>query len=294
MSTPQYDLARAKWKGERGSVCVMDAAGAFIADIPIRFMEQGRCSTWEYVLFVVKACVDEQDGDLCTPDDQVITTTSASCNAPPIQNGVYTYKRRDQPDLGCAPSRGPESKTRGKAPKGAASAAASSHTTVSNSKRSSSGQSKFRIRLAARDGWCILTGDPFDDCTAAHIVPYSRPDIYAKVLETPEFLVDLYDESAGFLVMDKYHHSFDRYDWSFFPEGDRLIVHVFRPRTAQDAALHGKVIEPAFFRVSFPSQRPDKRLLMWHYRQCIQMRFRGFAARMTAADAIAEISGAAA
>merc|ERR1711964_499671 len=62
----------------------------------------------------------------------------------------------------------------------------------------------------------------------------SRPDIYARVLETPEFLVDLYHESAGFLVNDISHHSFDRYEWSFFPEGDRLIVHFFKPLTAQD------------------------------------------------------------
>jgi len=293
MNAPEYDLARVTWS-EKGSVCVVDTAGAFIADIPIQFMEQGRCSSWEYVLFVVKNCVEEQDGDLLNSGDQVISTSSASDDAPPIQNGIYTYKRKDQPDLGCTPSRGPESKTRGKAVKGLASSAASSRETVSDSKRSSSGQSKFRTRIIARDGLCILTGDPHDNCTAAHIVPFSRPDIYARVLETPRFLVDLYSESAGFLVEDAYHHSYDRYDWSLFPEGDRLIVHFFRPLTARNAALHGKVIEPAYFRVTRPSQRPDKRLLMWHYRQCIQMRFRGFAARMTAADAIAEISGAAA
>ena len=53
---------------------------------------------------------------------------------------IRHFRNTDQPDLGCTPSRGPESKTRGKAVKGLASSAASSRETVSDSKRSSSGQ----------------------------------------------------------------------------------------------------------------------------------------------------------
>lgn len=96
MGEPKYDLARTSWSVEKGSVCVMDAAGAFIADIPIHFMEQGLCNSWEYVLLVIKTCVEEQDGELHTPDGQVIPTASGSDDAPPIQNGIYTYKRRGE------------------------------------------------------------------------------------------------------------------------------------------------------------------------------------------------------
>jgi hypothetical protein len=38
-------------------------------------------------------------------------------------------------------------------------------------------QSNFRTDVIARDGVCLLTEVPHHKCTAAHIVPYSRPDV---------------------------------------------------------------------------------------------------------------------
>lgn len=291
MSEARYVLAGAAWGEDAGSLTVVDVMGVFIADLPIRFMDQARCKTWDYVLYIIRSCVDEQEGDLHASDGRPLLT-SADGTPDPIHGGTFTYRRRDMPSLGCTHSRGPEGKALFKAPKGAASEAASSRSTVSDSKRSSTGQSGFRFQVATRDGWCILTRDPPENCTAAHIVPFSRPDVYEKVLKKPAYLVDRYDRSAGFLVSDKYHHSFDRFEWSLFPQGDCLVVHFFKPLTEQDAALHGKVIEPTFFRVSLPAQRPDRRLLEWHYRQCAQMRFRGFPVKMTAVDAVSESSGA--
>jgi hypothetical protein len=43
-------------------------------------------------------------------------------------------------------------------------------------------QSNFRTDVIARDGVCLLTEVPHHKCTAAHIVPYSRPDVSVLAL----------------------------------------------------------------------------------------------------------------
>jgi len=286
MDELQYTVGRQYWR-DGGTVLVQDAQGNMILEIPCAFLESSQCMNWQYILEAVKTCVDE-DGGLFASDGRAVSPASASApdGVLPVQAGRYTYRRRDHPEQSCTYSRGPESKTRGRPPTDSAS-----ETTVSNSNRSSAGQNRFRGALMARDGYCILTQTVYTRCTAAHIVPFSRRDIYARLLGVPVARVNLYDTSAGFLVLDSYHRSFDRYEWSLYSKGDDLVVHFFQPDTPQDFALHGKVISPSFFRCTSPAQQPPNRaLLQWHYQQCVQMRFRGFSARMTAADALAEVA----
>ena len=38
-------------------------------------------------------------------------------------------------------------------------------------------QTTFREALLARDGCCLLTGVTYTRCTAAHIIPQSRPEV---------------------------------------------------------------------------------------------------------------------
>lgn len=38
-------------------------------------------------------------------------------------------------------------------------------------------QTTFRTRLIARDFNCLVTDTEFDECIAAHILPYSRTDV---------------------------------------------------------------------------------------------------------------------
>lgn len=38
-------------------------------------------------------------------------------------------------------------------------------------------KNKFRTFLIGRDSCCLISNTPFLECTASHIVPYSRPDV---------------------------------------------------------------------------------------------------------------------
>ena len=83
-----------------------------------------------------------------------------------------------------------------------------------------------------RDGVCLLTDAIFTDCTASHIVPYSRPHVsfclpfdldpliisyqlYQRILDLP-FEPPLFEPSAGLLLREDMHHAFDRLEWSLY------------------------------------------------------------------------------
>jgi hypothetical protein len=42
-------------------------------------------------------------------------------------------------------------------------------------------QASFKLRLAARDGACVVSEVDVELCVAAHIVPQSRPDVSSHV-----------------------------------------------------------------------------------------------------------------
>jgi len=71
---------------------VKDVKGHFIAAVPVPFMEQGHCRSWEYILDVTKTCVEQQDGVLFTAQGAAIELTQ-TLPLPPVEAGYYTYKR---------------------------------------------------------------------------------------------------------------------------------------------------------------------------------------------------------
>lgn len=127
----------------------------------------------------------------------------------------------------------------------------------------------------------------------------------------------LYRPSFGLLLRDDLHHAFDRGEFALYPkvgrpdwrtvrsrgehfsaiveeahshsrslslplsfvcsvQGDDLIVHVFAPDSAEMRSYHGKIISRGRFRQP-ESFRPDTRLLMFHYQQCVIKYLRGYA-----------------
>lgn len=56
-------------------------------------------------------------------------------------------------------------------------------------------------------------------------------------------------------------------------------VHCFTLSSTDTAALHGKIISSDRFR-GLAESRPDRRLVEWHYKQCLMAHFRGFSAGM--------------
>lgn len=167
-------------------------------------------------------------------------------------------------------STGPEYFRRGQAPK-----PEGSFSTRSDSKRSSVNQSRFRTAVIARDGTCLLTDVDYDNCTACHIVPFSRFDVYEDILSVQNE-IPLFYASCGFLLRDDLHHAFDRLEFSFHLKDNTFYVHFFILNFPGAESIHGKAISPERFRGSL-RRRPDPRLVRWHYRQCVMAHIRGFA-----------------
>lgn len=102
-------------------------------------------------------------------------------------------------------------------------------------------QSRFKMALLMRDGWCLATGREANTNIAAHIVPFNRPDVchyfspsqgsptrltvYHGPLATqlysmllgPENGASLFAMSMGLLLGPTEHKSFDCLEWAFFP-----------------------------------------------------------------------------
>merc|ERR1712093_315879 len=290
-----YERARKSWKSEHGEIILRDVKGKLIAALPVAFLNQGLCNTPSYILEVVRDCVEQQDGVLYTPQGVAVTEDERVQHggddeagqevqpAPPLQAGLYVYMRQDAPDEGCTYARGPESKRRGRPATDYAS------DNESPGSAPSSQVLNFFDGLVARDRRCLVTEVDYEECDPVHLVPVSRPDVYAAIRGEPEDLVNLYDMSSGIFVARKLRYPYENYQWSLWPDGNRFIVHYFLPgRDGAGKALHGKVIEGSACSY-FGRGEPDKDLVRWHYKQCVQARFRGFSAKMTAEDARAEI-----
>jgi hypothetical protein len=64
-----------------------------------------------------------------------------------------------------------------------------------------------------------------------------------------------------------------------------LYIHIFDASDRTYVQYHGKRIDPATrFKIQEPSTGigyPDRKLLQWHYKQCVQARIRGYAYDMS-------------
>lgn len=178
---------------------------------------------------------------------------------------------------------------------------------------SRSTQSSFRFRLAVRDGFCIVSED--EEPVAAHILPQSRPEVctvmdilqcHPLISELPWFSVlrrsfrlstrppvwsQLWTVFGIFpspLFWQRRVGTFSRSLCKYLDrdslrlllthmlnsqDASNLIVHVFYG--AKRKVWHGKKIPRSRFRIAHESQLPDRRLLNFHYQQCIIKHIRG-------------------
>lgn len=267
---------------EDGAIEVLDAHHRDIATIPIGFLHTAReagasMCTWDFVYDLISHCVLEE-GVL---KYEQILITRASTQA--VSAGTYVYLRNDDASLPCTYVVGPVSKRRGRKVN-----QAEGSSTVSNSKRSSNGQSGFRDKVTHRDLACLLTEVLYTACTACHIVPFSRFDLYAEILDRK--VKSAYEPWMGVLLRDDIHKFFDRYAFSFYPRGQDYVLHCFAEIPGIEIrAVHGKIIPHTKYD-RFPGWKPHPKLLLWHYRQCVQMHLRGVSHGVSPADALEETS----
>jgi hypothetical protein len=125
-----------------------------------------------------------------------------------------------------------------------------------------------------------------------------RSSSYAQVYEAAlghDFAPPPYRASYAVLLENNLNRAYHRFKWSFYTQvrcfplscthmnrcmikGDNLVVHVFHGVDSTLRAFHGKVITPDRFRLDPDNdiEAPEKRLMQWHYKQCVRMYVRGF------------------
>nr|ODN94504.1 hypothetical protein L204_04637 [Cryptococcus depauperatus CBS 7855] len=198
-----YPPAISFWK-DSSSVVIDSDHDTRIAIFPLDFIRQGGDNTWSYVLYVVRQLVVLEPDQLGQLKDE--NGAELDLNEAPEAGTFRFHIEGSQSDVTF--SSGPEYFSQFKAP-----SPVGSISTRSDSKRSSINQSSFRDSLLARDGCCIISGVSYGYCTAAHIVPCSRPDLYERFYED---LGAMFLPSSGLLLRDEYHHAFDRLMLSFY------------------------------------------------------------------------------
>ncbi|CAO1633830.1 unnamed protein product [Jaminaea pallidilutea] len=277
MSEATYPLTPWLWP-EEGVLEVFDAAENRIVLLALRFLRLGDVLDWNYILFACKAVVNESDGVLYHDRREDTPLQTVDLTSTP-EAGKYLYLRpRDRHDQhhdhhdqsSCTWATGPRFKYARRGPDITDTAS----DTMSHSSRSTIHQNTFRDELRARDGFCLVTGHR--DAVAAHILPQSRPEYYREILGyDPGYYFYV---SFGLFLDPKHHRAFDRGSLALYPcseERGQFIVHVFD--FVDGIAGHGKRITPSTFRVAHPAELPDRRLLIFHYRQCLIKHARGFA-----------------
>nr|ODN73617.1 hypothetical protein L203_06670 [Cryptococcus depauperatus CBS 7841] len=198
-----YPLATSLWTNS-SSVVIRSDYDTRIAVFPLDFIRQGGDNTWSYVLYVVRQLVVLEPDQLGQLQDE--NGAALDLNEAPKAGTFRFHIEGSQSDVTF--STGPEYFSRFKAPNPFGSV-----STRSNSRRSSINQSNFRLFLAARDGCCIVTGEDFSLCTAAHIVPCSRPDLYEQFFENGQ---SVFLPSSGLILRNDLHHAFDMLQLSLY------------------------------------------------------------------------------
>ncbi|KDN52898.1 hypothetical protein K437DRAFT_151000 [Tilletiaria anomala UBC 951] len=265
MSRTTYPLALERWRASQ-PIFVTDEASQRLCAVPVDFLLRSSAPPCEFLSRIVEMCVAEE-GSLFDRHGNSLLQSSQ------LSEGPLLWKRQDGSNQACTFKRGPRFKYARRAP-----VEGEDSSTMSNSKRSSQNQNAFRESLLVRDGSCLLTDRRYTTCTAAHILPQSRPEYYEEVMGyDPGYL---FLPQYGFLVSDELHHAFDRGEWAFWPEGENLVVHFLYPQNESLRPLHGKVIPPERFRGE-AAEHPRRDLLLFHYQQCVHKYFRGFSADLS-------------
>ncbi|GAK68496.1 uncharacterized protein PAN0_114d6756 [Moesziomyces antarcticus] len=227
-----YDTSTRKWTGQ-GLAIVSDRSGQVLLSVPIEFLSKGMVNSFAYVLQSIHMAFDVRAGRICSEAGDECSPLDA------VTPGRFIYWNAET--VFCRPRIGPRFKFMSRPPHAGDDLA----STMSNSKRSSANQSKFRFTVVARDYFCLISDVEYPSCTAAHILPVSRPEF-------------------GVLLRDDIHHAFDRGHIALYPLSQR--------------DFHGKVIRPEIRFRGPPDDYPDTQMLLFHYQQCVIKCFRGWSA----------------
>lgn len=203
-----YELAQYSWNDPE-FIAISSYDNKLIGTFPLGFVKRGGLNTWAFVSDIVHQLVDVVGGGVIMAKDG---------NPVPLQEapyaGVFVFVPRseqchatDKPSeeltgaderASISFARGPEFFRKGIAPN-----PDGSQSTRSNSKRSTVqqvcpcspcmvpgcaerfGQNKFRIALIGRDFTCLVTDADYEECTACHIIPQSRPDVSVHLVINP-------------------------------------------------------------------------------------------------------------
>ncbi|CAD6586822.1 MAG: hypothetical protein TREMPRED_004564 [Tremellales sp. Tagirdzhanova-0007] len=261
MAPVRYDLAVASWRNS-DVISIVSASGSPIAYFPLDFIMKGGQPEWTYVILAIQQITDQAIGTqwgLQDTDGQVVSAEAIPRAGKFIYGTQVSQALMRKTVFLIHPL--PE--------------VLNTSVAINPPLQEAS---NFRINVIARDGTCLLTDVPHNKCTAAHIAPYSRPDVYMQLLNIT-YDPPLFDASCGLLLRDELHHSFDRLEWSLYHKDGSFYVHCFTLSQSEIATLHGKKISPDRFR-GLEESRPDRRLVDWHYKQCLMAHIRGFSANM--------------
>ncbi|ORY21686.1 hypothetical protein BCR39DRAFT_52162 [Naematelia encephala] len=211
-----YELTVDSW-ASRERIIVRSSAQTIIGFFSLPFIRSGGDNTWGYVLNAIKELVDISGGQgwrLVNEHGELLEDDLAPWEGECWLRAPGGAMSESSPPF----SQGPEYFRRGQAPN-----PEGSFSTRSDSKRSSVNQSRFRTGVIARDGTCLVTDVDYDNCTACHIVPYSRLDVYENILGIQNE-VPIFYASCGLLLRDDLHHAFDRLECSFYLKRSLLLV----------------------------------------------------------------------
>jgi hypothetical protein len=256
MMEVEYRTSVFHWRCGDDRVTLLARGDRELLSLPIEFLERADLKTARYLLFCASQIAE-------IPEDSELFDTNGNRVKGDVQVGKYHIL-----DEEVRFKRGPISKSLSLR----LLKATEDSETMSRSSRSSKNQSFMKQRLLQRDGRCLVTDeDDISLLVCCHIVPFNLGLTYLNSIERGYTM--LYDERDGLLLSPNIHKSYDNYELGFYfnPERGRFQVHVFG-RSGRE--YHGQFLRPVD--PHFEYIAPSKKLLAWHYQQCLMKMARGF------------------
>ncbi|UOH83241.1 hypothetical protein LQV05_005960 [Cryptococcus neoformans] len=185
-----YALAQYYWNDSE-VITISSYDNQIIGTFPLSFIKRGGLNTWAFVSDIVHQLVDIAGGGAIRASDgnPVVLQEAPYAGDFVFMPHSEQYHATDKPleeltvtdeRASISFARGPEFFRKNIAPN-----PDGSQSTRSNSKRSTAQQTAFRVALIARDFSCLATDAPYEECTACHIIPQSRPDVSVHRASNP-------------------------------------------------------------------------------------------------------------
>lgn len=119
---------------------------------------------------------------------------------------------------------------------------------LTENKNVRSEQDKFRHNIINRDKCCIISKTDYDDCEAAHIVPFAESNNY--------------DIDNGLLLDKTLHSSFDKHYWCIDPTTLRIVLN--------ETKTQGKNLSCVKYQDLLINIKPNEKMLKYlQERYCI-------------------------